>query len=368
MEYQSQPLHINDQSSVFNKIVDDLVNELYIFERKTLRFIYVNRRACENAGYTFDELLRLTPIDLTPEYEKAQFESLLLSLENSNKEKIEFETTYRRQNGSLYPVEVHIQLTEYQSKEAFVAVVLDLTEHKLSYQRLQEKEQRLAAILNNAAECIINIDSQGLITALNPATEQIFGYSEKEIVGKNITILMPPPSKEKHDEYLSHYLSTGEKKIIGIGREVLGLRKDGSTFPIEISIGEVITDKKPSFTGIIRDISERKQAEQELRQHEDEKRHSQERFDRLLRVSAVGELAATVAHEINQPLAAIGTYAAIANRMINNEQPDILDIQSVLGKINEQAQRASKVIHNLRSLINKHEIQHKPVDINDLVR
>lgn len=368
MEYQSQPLHINDQSSVFNKIVDDLVNELYIFERKTLRFIYVNRRACENAGYTFDELLRLTPIDLTPEYEKAQFESLLLSLENSNKEKIEFETTYRRQDGSLYPVEVHIQLTEYQSKEAFVAVVLDLTEHKLSYQRLQEKEQRLAAILNNAAECIINIDSQGLITALNPATEQIFGYSEKEIVGKNITILMPPPSKEKHDEYLSHYLSTGEKKIIGIGREVLGLRKDGSTFPIEISIGEVITDKEPSFTGIIRDISERKQAEQELRQHEDEKRHSQERFDRLLRVSAVGELAATVAHEINQPLAAIGTYAAIANRMINNEQPDILDIQSVLGKINEQAQRASKVIHNLRSLINKHEIQHKPVDINDLVR
>jgi PAS domain S-box-containing protein len=124
---------------------------------------------------------------------------------------------------------------------------------------LLESEARLRAILETAIEGIITIDERGLVESMNPAAEKIFGYGALEVVGRNVSVLMPSPYREHHDGYLSNYLRTGQAKIIGIGREVVGQRKDGSTFPMDLSVGEVKLDGRRLFTGFVRDITERKQ-------------------------------------------------------------------------------------------------------------
>lgn len=356
-----------DPSSFFGEIVDELLNEIYIFDCSTLRFYYANKGACKNTGYTLEELTQLTPIDIKPKYDKASFESLLAPLKSGKKKKIEFETTHRRKDGSLYPVEVHIQYGHLRSQTAFIAIILDLTERKNTFRQLKEKGQRLSAILNNAAEAIITINSHGIIESLNPAAEEIFGYKEQEIIGKNIDILMPSPWSEKHDNYIRRYVDTGEKRIIGSSREIYGKRKDATTFPLELSVSEVVVDNERTFTGIIRDISERREAARQLQLREEEARQNKERFDELSRIGAMGQLAASITHEINQPLTAISTYAQSCNRMINNKQIDIDELQPLLLKINQQTQRAAEVVHRLRSLINKQEIQPELVDVNELI-
>src|SRR6266511_1096956 len=134
--------------------------------------------------------------------------------------------------------------------------------YRLMEAALKEKEQRLRAILEAAVEGIITIDERGIVDSMNPAACRIFGYAPEEVVGQNVSILMPSPDREKHDGYISHYLRTGHAKIIGIGREVVGQRKDRTLFPMDLSIGEVRLGARRLFTGFVRDISERRELEQ----------------------------------------------------------------------------------------------------------
>jgi PAS domain S-box-containing protein len=129
---------------------------------------------------------------------------------------------------------------------------------------LQTSEQRHRAILETAVNAIITINERGIIDSINSSTVQMFGYTSEELVGKNISVLMPSPYREGHDGYLQNYKETGVRKIIGIGRETVAQRKDGSVFPIDLSIGEVVLPQGTFFTGIIRDITERKRLEQEI--------------------------------------------------------------------------------------------------------
>ena len=126
-----------------------------------------------------------------------------------------------------------------------------------------ESEVRLRAILDNAVDSIITIDEHGIIMDVNPAVQRLFGYRPEEIVGRNINILMPDPYRREHDGYLRHYRTTGERRIIGIGREVAGRRKDGTVFPLELTVSEVRFAGRRLFTGIIRDVTERKRVEDE---------------------------------------------------------------------------------------------------------
>jgi PAS domain S-box-containing protein len=154
--------------------------------------------------------------------------------------------------------------------QAFELVQAQAERLKRQESELMEKETRLRTILNNTVDAIITIDERGAIESFNQAAERIFGYTAAETIGKNVKMLQPEPYHSRHDEYLSNYLRTGEAKIIGIGREVTGLRKDGTTFPLELSVSEVIVNKKRIFTGLIRDITERKQAEEELKRFNEE--------------------------------------------------------------------------------------------------
>jgi len=159
------------------------------------------------------------------------------------------------------------------------------TERQPAGAALRDSEQRLRAILETAVEGIITIDERGTIESVNPAAEKLFGYRASEALGQNISLLMPSPYREQHDRYLSHYRDTGERKIIGIGREVSGQRKDGSVFPLELAVSEVRLAGRRIFTGFVRDISRRKQAEQELLEvNEDLTRFNRAAVDRELRM------------------------------------------------------------------------------------
>jgi two-component system, LuxR family, sensor kinase FixL len=148
---------------------------------------------------------------------------------------------------------------EHMSREELLDVIHTMTSNMPT--ALQEREERLRAILQTAVEGIITIDERGIIESINPAAEKIFGYASDEVIGKNVTMLMPSPDREKHDGYLENYRRTGQAKIIGIGREVVGQRKDGNQFPMDLSVSEVKFGERRLFTGFVRDISERKQLE-----------------------------------------------------------------------------------------------------------
>jgi len=163
-----------------------------------------------------------------------------------------------RADGSEFPVEATISQSIVAGQRLFTAIVRDITERQRSEQALRESEARLRAIVDAAVDGIITIDERGTIGTFNPAAVRIFGYTPEEVFGKNVKMLMPPPYYEEHDQYLQNYLSSGVKKIIGIGREVVGRRKNGATFPMDLAVSEVRLGSRRLFTGIVRDISERK--------------------------------------------------------------------------------------------------------------
>ena len=141
----------------------------------------------------------------------------------------------------------------------------ELAERQRGEQALRDSESRMRAILTSAVDGIITIDDRGIMELVNPAAERLFGYSAAEMIGRNVSMLMPNPYRDQHDQYIENYKRTRQPKIIGIGREVTGLRKDGSTFPMDLGVSEVQLGSRRIFTGIVRDITERKRVEDELR-------------------------------------------------------------------------------------------------------
>jgi len=211
------------------------------------------------------------------------------------------------------------------------------------------------------------IDEEGRIQSFSRAAEKIFGFSQSEVVGQPIETLMPSPYREEHAGYLRSYLSGAPPKIIGIGREVVGQRKDGSTFPLHLSVGEVSSSGERSFVGILRDVSDQKKMEQEqLRLHE-EAQLNRERLAHAGRLQVLGEMAAGIAHEINQPLSAISTYAQAAGRLLRSGESETGEQLEILDKIAVQAQRAGEVIRRIRALAADGETSRQIVEINDVV-
>lgn len=226
--------------------------------------------------------------------------------------------------------------------------------------RAAEREAQLQAILDTAVDGIVTIDERGNIETLNTATERIFGYSAEELVGRNVKVLMPGNYRDEHDQYLQNYLTTGHKKIIGIGREVEGRRKDGSTFPLDLAVSEFSVGGKRRFMGLIRDISDRKRAEQEARLQLEELAHAS-------RLSALGEMATGIAHEVNQPLAAIVSYAQACLNMMKSDNADPNVVRDALEQISAQGRRAGNIVHRLRQFVRKERADRGLVHVNHCV-
>ena len=180
---------------------------------------------------------------------------------------------------------------------------------------LRAREAHVNSILQTVPDAMIVISEQGVIQSFSSAAERLFGYAAHEIIGSNVKRLMPNPYREQHDGYLGRYLRTGEKRIIGIGRVVVAERKDGSTFPIELAVGEMNSSGRRFFTGFIRDLSERQQTEARLQELQSELIH-------ISRLSAMGEMASALAHELNQPLSAIANYMMGSRRLLEGQTDD----------------------------------------------
>jgi two-component system sensor kinase FixL len=228
-------------------------------------------------------------------------------------------------------------------------VVLDIDEQKQMEQALRTRESHLASILATIPDAMIVIDERGIMQSFSRAAERLFGYPDGQAIGQNVAILMPEPDRARHDGYLDRYRSSGEKHIIGIGRIVTGRRRDGTTFPMHLSIGEMNSGGARYFTGFIRDLTEHQQTQARLQELQSELVH-------VSRLSAMGEMASALAHELNQPLSAISNYMKGSRRLLTtSSDPNAVKIETALDRAAEQAMRAGQIIRRLRSFVSRGE-------------
>ena len=218
-------------------------------------------------------------------------------------------------------------------------------------QDARTREVHLQSILDTVPEAMIVINDSGVVRSFSAAASRLFGWAPSEAVGRNVNMLMPPPFREEHDGYLHRYETTGERRIIGIGPIVVGERKDGSTFPMELTVGEARVGQDRFFTGFVRDLTERRAQERRMQELQSELVH-------VSRLTAMGDMASSLAHELNQPLSAIANYMKGAVTLLDSADRDTARVKDALERAYEQALRAGDIIKRLREFVAKGETQH----------
>ena len=227
---------------------------------------------------------------------------------------------------------------------------------------LKAREAHLQSILDTVPSALVVIDAWGVIQSFSTTAERLFGWTAAEARGRNVSFLMPAPYAEAHDGYLDRYLKTGEKRIIGIGRVVTGLRRDGSTFPMELSVGEVLGGGQRLFTGFVVDLTERQESAARLQELQAELLHPS-------RVSSMGEMASSIAHELNQPLSAIALWMRGARRLVDrNRLEDRPRLMEALDKAADQAVRAGDVIRRLRDFMGRGETERRIESLSKIIQ
>jgi PAS domain S-box-containing protein len=243
-----------------------------------------------------------------------------------------------------------------------------IADRKHAEEDLRSIEEKHRVIVEAANDAMVSMDEKGAILLANPATSRIFGYDLVEIVGKPMTMLMPEMMRRLHQNGFKRYLDTGKRHVNWQGVEVTAQRKDGQEFPVEVSFGELTSDGHKVFTGFIRDISERKQAEEQLRASERNLQTTQAELARVSRLTTMGELAASIAHEVNQPLTAVINNASACLRLLanNNLEPEVL--RRALAGIIADGTRASTVLARIRGFIKKEPAEKSELDINEVIQ
>jgi two-component system, LuxR family, sensor kinase FixL len=240
-------------------------------------------------------------------------------------------------------------------------IAIDIDDQKQVEEALRTRESHLQSILETIPDAMIVIDGRGIIQFFSSAAERQFGHVERDVIGQNVNILMPNPDRSRHDGYLERYRSTGERHIIGIGRIVTGQRKDGTTFPMHLSIGEMQSGGEPYFTGFVRDLTEHQQTQARLQELQSELVH-------VSRLSAMGEMTSALAHELNQPLAAISNYMKGSRRlMAGSPDPNKSKIETALDRAAEQALRAGQIIRRLRDFVARGESEKRVESLSKLI-
>jgi two-component system sensor kinase FixL len=304
-----------------------------------------NYGAAAMFGFTADEAIG-QPITLIIPPDRLAEEAAILDRVRRGERLVHFETERRRKDGTIIPVTLTISpIRDEQGRIIGVSKIgRDLSEAHRAHQETQRREALMRSILANVPDALIVIDEQARIQSFSSAAERLFGYSATEVLHRNVSLLMPSPYREQHDDYLSRYLTTGERHIIGIGRIVAGERRDGTTFPMELTVGTVDLPGEQLFTGFIRDLTERQERERRLHELQSELIH-------VARLNELGQLVSALAHEVNQPLAAMANYINGARRLFASGNQ--AGGQAAIERVAEQAERARQIIRRLRELARK---------------
>lgn len=344
MDDLSQP---QIQKAALLAVLDNAVDAIITINE---RGIIVSANPATEAlfGYRNKELLGKNVKILMPDPYHQQHDGYLKNYLETGAKKIigsGREVVGKRKDDSTFPIHLAVSEIEVEGHRLFAGIIRDITD-------LHHRQSRLEAILDNAVDAIITIDERGLINTTNPATEKVFGYSAAELHGQNIKMLMPAPYRDQHDGYLHNYKSTGVKKIIGIGREVMGQRKDGSTFPMHLAVSEIWIGNQRMFSGIVRDISDLKKAQSELadanerledrvKKRTAELRAAQADLVRSEKFATLGKVSGGIAHEIRNPLNAVKTSAYY---LLNAKNATEQKVQEHLDRIDRQVTMIDNVV------------------------
>jgi PAS domain S-box-containing protein len=259
------------------------------------------------------------------------------------------EVTARRKDGSTFPMDLQIGEARENGTVAFVGIIHDLTERNRVERALQESAMRLKAVVDTAVDGVILIDSRGAVQMFNPACEKLFGYRADEVIGHNVKMLMPASYRDEHDSYISNYRRTHEAKIIGIGREVTGQRKDGSTFPMDLSVGEAKQEGGSVFVGMIHDLTSRKRTEEQLVQAQ--------------KMEAVGQLSGGIAHDFNNLLTVvIGNAESLSTAL--KARPDLKQLADMIAAAGE---RGAELTRRLLAFSRRQVLQPVKINANQLI-
>jgi len=273
------------------------------------------------------------------------------------------EVLYRRADGVYRWFQ--LQIVPVRDAEGGITgwcgLMTDIEDRKHVESELKRSEARHRVVVETASDAVVSIDESGTIILANPATKRIFGYSPKELIGKPLTVLMPGAMGKLHETGFKRYLETGARHLNWQGTEMTAMRANGEEFPAEVSFGEMAVNEQTIFTGFIRDISEKKRAEDQLRS-------TQAELARMMRVMTIGQLTASIAHEVSQPLSGIITNASTCFRMLKSDPPNIDGARETVQRTIRDGNRASDVITRLRTLFSKKQIEAEPLDLNEAAR
>lgn len=328
-----------DAEGILGTVLEKALNEIYVFDESTLRFIEVNRGARENLGYTIDELRGLTPLDIKPEMTRESFDELLEPLRSDQTEKIEFTTFHRRKDGTDYPVEVHLQRSLFESSPVFVAIILDITERARAERELRDANTRLGqrveertrdlqrserdyrAILDALPDALFLVDGSGLIDLVARQAGDLFGYTRDEFLGKSIEFLVPERFRDTHVAHRKQFDGAPSVRSMGQNLELFGLHKDGTEFPIDVNLSPVQLHGRNLTAASVRDVTERHESAAALSRALAAANDANIGKSRFL---------AAASHDLRQPLQATGLYLDVLLQRSGDEA-----VHEVGAKINQ---------------------------------
>lgn len=313
-------------------------------------------------GYSPDEMIGKPIALLLPPDRKDEERQILAKIQKG--ERVDhFETRRLRKDGAVIDVSVTVSPV-FDDEGTLIGaskIARDITATRIAERALREREAHLQSVLDTVPDAMIVIDTRGIIQSFSATAEAQFGYRPEEVIGRNVSMLMPEPYRSQHDGYLARYLATGERRIIGIGRLVVGRRRDGSTFPMELAVGEMRSGERRFFTGFLRDLTERQETQKRLQDLQGE-------LIFMSRFTALGEMASTFAHELNQPLAAAANYLNAARRLVGaGRQEDAVEISTAMERAADQMLRAGQIIKRMRDFVARGESARQPEDLRKLI-
>jgi PAS domain S-box-containing protein len=341
----------HSEEALLRAVVDTAVDGVILISRsgRVLKF----NPACERLfGYDADEVVGQNVKMLMPTPYRAEHDTYLTNYHTTGEKKIigiGREVVGRRKDGSTFPMDLSVGETKQDGDPIFVGIIHDLTDRKRSEQEVRESAARVKAVVDTAVDGVILIDARGHIVMFNPACERLFGYAAEAVIGRNVKMLMPDPYQAEHDTYLSNYHGTGHRKIIGIGREVIGRRQDGTTFPMDLSVGEAQQDGESVFVGIIHDLTERKRGEEQM--------------SRAQKMETVGQLSGGIAHDFNNLLTVILGNAEFLTDQLSARA----DLQALAKAIMQAADRGAELTQRLLAFGRRQRLLPVAIDCNQML-